>query len=120
MRKLLIDWTDDQYKEADWSEVIETIKEQFGLTEHLVAVKIKYCLSYNTSVYYALLDYDVLYEWLDEFIQTADCKNGIQLYQDEDTGEKYLCVTGQNYYDRITDEYAGTDEAHLYFKSYVW
>lgn len=121
-RTLLIDWMEEggEHTNDDWSEVINTIREHFNLTEHLVAVKIKYCLSYKASVYYALLDYDDLGEWLDQFIQTEDCKNGIQLYQDDETGEKYLCVTGQNYYDRDTDKYKGTDEVHLYFKEYVW
>lgn len=119
-RKLLIDWTDESHVNDSWSDIIDTIREQFGLTEHLVAVKIKYYLSYRTSVVYELLDYDNLYEWLDQFTQIQECKNGIQLYQGEDTGEKYLCITGQNYYDRDTDKYKGTDEVHLYFKEYVW
>lgn len=63
---------------------------------------------------------DDLYEFLDELIQSEDCKNGVQIYQDTDTKEYYLQITGRLFYDRDNNVIINVDKVKVYFKEFVW
>lgn len=61
-----------------------------------------------------------LYDSLDDLIQSEDCKNGVQIYQDTDTNEYYLQITGQLFFDKETNLPVTEDKVKVYFKEFVW
>lgn len=113
MRRQIDSWNDD----TSFTDMIQDIKDTFKLKTDIIAIKVENKLSYSNGTWYDCTS--DLYEWLDDRVQCEDCKNGCQLYE-EDNGDIYFCITGSNYYDKETDEYRGTDEVHVYFKDFVW
>lgn len=116
-RKLIIDYAD-----SDNPAVIEALEAPIYLKE-LCNIEKKYVIcqvtnhkSYADNTYYEVTD--DFYEWLNDKVQCEDCKNGCQIYKDDDG--YYLCITGSNYYDKETDEYKGTDEVHIRIKPLDW
>ena len=116
MREVLYDYLDS---ETTTDEVIRHITETFNLSSDIVACKVENHLSYDHSEHYAVIPDVNLYEWLNELIESEDCKNGCRIYKDEKTGP-YFCISGANYYDTKTDKYLGTDEVRVFFKNFEW
>lgn len=122
MSKEIINWLDS---EADWDEIVNEIKSRCNLNNaEYIAVKIikdfgwrrKEAHTPNLMTFYQIMWN--LYDELSELCQGEDCKNGCQLYQDDD-GVYYFQITGANFYDK-EDKYAGTDTVKVYFKEFIW
>lgn len=93
---------------ADW--VACKVVRDFGYKR-----KDPYIPNPKTS-YYVITD---LYDFTDELIQSEDSKNGVQIYQDTDTNEYYIQITGQVFFDK--DNLAvDADKVKVYFKEFVW
>ena len=125
MSKEIIDWLDS---DAGWDDIIFEIKERCRLEDaEYIAMKIVRDFGYrrqnpyvpNPSVYYEVIDNTTLYDFLDDFIQCEDCKNGCQLMQ-EDDGTHFFQITGQCFSDARTDKIVGCDTVKIYFKEFVW
>lgn len=122
MAKEIINWLDS---EDDWDEIVNEIKSRCNLNNaEYIAVKIvkdfgwrrKEAHTPNLMTFYQIMWN--LYDELNELCQGEDCKNGVQLYQDDD-GTYYFQITGANFYDK-EDKYAGTDTVKVWFKEFVW
>ena len=123
MAKEIINWLDS---DADWDDIVNEIKSRCNLNNAgYIAVKIvkdfgyKRCLEAHTpnlmTFYQVMWN---LYDELDELCQGEDCKNGVQLMQDDD-GTYFFQITGSNFYDK-EGNYAGTDTVKVWFKEFVW
>ena len=62
---------------------------------------------------------DDLFEFIDELIQSEDSKNGVQIYQDTDTKEYCLQITGAVFFDKIGKPIT-EDKVKVYFKEFIW
>ena len=93
---------------AEW--IACKIVRDFGYTRKEVHIP-------NPKTSYSITD--DLYDFLDELIQSEDCKNGVQIYQDTSTEEYYLQITGQLFFDKA-DKLAGEDTVKVYFKEFIW
>lgn len=126
MSKLIINWADEEHEETGFDEIICELKERCKLENaEYIALKIVSDFGYkrhedahtpNPQTRFDITD--DLYEYLAELIDGEDCKNGTQLYQDDD-GTYYFQITGSNFYDK-EDNYAGTDEVRVYLKEFIW
>ena len=116
-RELIKDYLNDPVE--DFSETVDTIYSLFGLDSMYIQCSVnKYHNKYCHTDYFIIPKGNDFYKWLDDYIQCCDCKNGCQIYKDDDG--YYFCITGSNYYDDETEEYKGTDEVHIRFKPYNW
>lgn len=115
--KLISDFS----KGVDMSEILSLLNVSFV---HDFSVKIVRDQGFNrTDAHVPCIkesyDYaDDLIEYLTELIDSEDCKNGCQIYEEED-GTRYLQITGANFYDK-DDNYAGTNNIKVYVKEFVW
>ena len=91
-----------------------------------IAVKIVRDFGYNRRDPYVpnpITSYcitDDLFEFTDNLIDCEDSKNGVQIYQDTETGEYYLQITGQLFFDKATDKLAGENTVKVYYKEFKW
>ena len=124
-RKLLVDFSSEEWCNKDWYEVINCVAKTCKIPETtcnntIIFMKIEEDMGFNRSdahtpvvnTYYDITQ-DV-YDYLNGATEGYDCKNGCQLYQNED-GTIYFCITGANFYDKAGN-YAGTNEVRVYFK----
>lgn len=123
--KLIIDWSDEEYADTGFDEIVCEIKDRCKLDDaKWVAIKIVSDFGYRrheAHVPEPHTHYQVtsdLYEDLTDIVDGEDCKNGVQLYQEPD-GTYYFQITGSNFYDK-EDNYAGTDTVKVWFKEFVW
>ena len=122
MTKEIINWLDSN---AGWDDIVNEIKSRCNLNNaKYIAVKIvrdygwrrKEAHTPNLMTFYQIMWN--LYDELGDLCQGEDCKNGVQLYQ-EDDGTYFFQITGQNFYDKY-NKYAGTNTVKVYFKEFVW
>ena len=125
-RKLLVDFMDDAWDNKDWCDVIDYVAKTCKIHETtcnntVIFMKVEEDFGFNRlkDAHKPKLNtyYDVtqdLYDYLNEATEGYDCKNGCQLYQNED-GTIYFCISGANFYDK-EGNYAGTNEVRIYFK----
>jgi hypothetical protein len=93
-RDLVVDYKENP---EPFSDTIDRIKHLCNINKSNVSIKIVS----DTGIWYESTDN--LYEWLDNYIQCSDCKNGCQIYKAH--GQYYFCISGQ-----------GLKEIHIYFK----
>ena len=105
------------FEDADFSEVIQQIVETFDLKTEYVSAKVHKNIGGRHSEWIETISLCSLYEWLDNMIQTEDCKNGTRICKQGD--EYYFSIVGSNYY-TSDDTYLGTNEVKIYFKEFVW
>lgn len=101
----------------DFAEIVQRIIERFNLKTDYVFIKINKNVGGKQKEWFDMTSKTELYEWLDNMVQTEDCKNGVRLCKSND--EYYISIVGSNYYDG-NNTYMGTNEVKLYFKEIVW
>jgi hypothetical protein len=122
MIKLIHDFNGEE--DFDGTDRIETLCHLENA--EWIAVKIVRDFGYNRKDPYIpnpMTSYQItddLYEFTNNLIDYVDCKNGVQIYQDTDTGEYYLQITGQLFFDKNTDKPIGEDTVKVYYKEFVW
>ena len=105
-RELIIDYTESS-ESSEAPEPSSHLKKLCDIETKYVACSVTYHRQSGTPEkdFYAITDN--FYEWLDNEIQSEDCKNGCKIYRDDDG--YYFCIAG-----------SGTDEVHIRIKPYIW
>ena len=117
-RECIVDYADEDHENTDLSDVISKLSELFNFNTEAGPIVVQ-IVSYRAGTWHAP-EYEMtndLYEWLNEYIQCVDCKNGTQIYKDNDG--YYFCITGSCWTNSETG-IGGTDEIHLKFRNFEW
>lgn len=113
----LKDYCSEEYAEADWSVIVDEVKEHFGLNKaDIIAIKVDEYVRYGVvdTTYYVICKADDLYRFLADIVDGSDCKNGCQLYTD------HFRITGGACFDPKTDKQVGFRITKVYFKEIAW
>lgn len=120
MKKLIKDFTDSEDSPSDSIVVLCHLENAKWIACKVVrdfGSNRKDPYTSNPKTSYCVTDN--LFEFIDELIESEDSKNGVQIYQDTDTGEYYLQITGRVFYYKI-GKAIDADKVKVYFKEFVW
>lgn len=105
---MIIDLSEEENFDYD---VVGEIEKLFPNAEFLVC-EIEHYISGKKSFTYECLLFENISEWLDDFIQRQDCKNGCQW----DTETHEFTVNGSCWYYRNSGNYGDMDTVTVRFK----
>lgn len=115
----VIDFTEEKFRDMDFSTIIKTTLEYCGIKTDVVELKILEDLSYRQSERYVICNNArELYEFLDDLVEGSDCKNGLHICETNILKQKYFCIFGSPYYDKKTDECRGIDNIKVFFNEH--
>lgn len=109
----LIDYSDEQYADMNWSDVCDMVKKQFDISDApVIAIKVDDYIRYGVidDTQYFITTSDKFDKVLEDILSARDNKNGCQLYTD------HFRITGGACFDSKTDEPVGFRITKVYFK----